>query len=450
MKYKDVMNDFLSSVKDNDPYKSSKKLQIERWGRSWWVILHIGNKKRLDFIIQVLSDETCWDRTNDLYSTKLNIKKIGEKLVSSETTYAGIKNPLGFEERYRIACWCCFEKEIKYLFDELKENHGIDSEKRLVKLIKLQNNGPLMIFWSHYINERVNLIKPKDKNDYVFGFECAMAEKHPEALEFFWEKIQSDITISLEKKEELLMSVALYYSLNGRASADMIEFCLRHLDSNRYSELLRKDFQKNNAYLTLSQLRSEYCIESSKTLFNCLEFEDISSDQYVTMMFGAMRSNISLPDNYFVPAINELIIFMLNRPGFEAHKQYFLNNLCKHFSSCRQVMAELIDMDRSEAVFEILDSASSNQVKLIMQSDDFIRLKIFVDFVGDKPSIINKLKIYCATNGDNMNINPTSDQLVGSLTKVMATSSTEDTISIKENTENSDGLSLFNIVAKSK
>jgi|GEM_PF-4726827 len=449
MKYEDVKKGFLSSVKDDDPYKSSKKLQIERWGRLWWGIVHIGGKRQLDFVIQVLSDEACWDITNDLYGLKLNVKKLGAKLVSAETTYAGQKNPIHRYERYSIACWCCFEEDIKSLFDKDMQNRGgASSEEDLIELIKIHNNGPLMIFWSHYINGYVNLINTEGKNAYIFGFECAMAEKHPEALEFFWEKIQSDTTISLEKKEELLIGAALYYSLNGAASADMIEFCLRHLEPSRYSELLKKDLQKSNSgfYSTLNQLISEHCIENVQILLNVLNPKDLSSQMYTILMFGLMRYTISLPDDYFVAASNDLTIFMLNRPGFEAHKQYFFNDLCKEFSSCRQVMAELVDMNRSEAVWKILDLASPDQIKLIMKFDDFSRLKIFIEFVGDRPSIINKLQSYCTTDGDNMNINPPSDSLVGSLTQAMAASSTKDSTSIKENTVNSDSLPLSNIV----
>lgn len=448
MQYEDVKRGFLSSVKEDDPHKSSKKLQIERWGRLWWSILHIGGRKHLEFVVQVLSDETCWDITNDLYGIKLNVKKIGAKLASVETTYTGQKNPLDRSERYRIACWCCFEEEIKFLFDKDTQNRGgADSEKDLIGFVKIHNNGPLMIFWTHYINGYLDKINHKNKNAYVFGFECAMAEKHVEALEFFWGKIQSDITIPLKQKEELLISTALYYSLNGKASADMIEFCLRHLEPSQYSELLKKDFQKNNAYLTLSQLRLEHCIENAKELFSYLSPEDISSSQYTVMMFGAMKSTISLPDDYFVSSSNDLIIFMLNRPGFEEHKQYFLNDLRDDkCSPCRQLMIELIHMNRAEAVWDILNSANPEQIKLIMKSDDFCRLKILTEFVGDKTAIIDKLQSYCTADGDNMNINQPSSLLVGSSIQAMAAGCTEDSTIARENIPNLDNLPSYNVI----
>lgn len=446
MKYEDVINVFLSSVKEDDPYKSSKKLQIERWGRLWWGILHMGSRKHLEFVVQVLSDETCWDITSDLYGIKLNVQKIGAKLVSSETIYAGQKNPLHHRERYRVACWCCLEEDIKSLFDQDKQNRrGIDSEKKLIGLVKIHNNGPLMIFWTHYINSCLDKINHKNKNAYVFGFECAMAEKHTEALEFFWGKIKSDIAIPLKQKEELLISTALYYSLNGQASADMIEFCLRHLEPNQYSELLKKDFHKNDSYLTLSQLRLEHCIESAKKLFGCLNPEDISPDKYTVMMFGAIKSTISLPDDYFVSASNDLIVFMLNRPGFEEHRQYFINDLCDdRCSPCRQLMIELIDMNRSGAVWDILNSASLDQIKLIMKSDDFCRFNILTEFVGDKDFVIDKLRSYYNTNGDD--INKLSNLLVGSSTQAMATSYTEGSSIAKENIPSLYNFTSSNIV----
>lgn len=395
MKYEDVINSFLSSVKEDDPYKSSKKLQIERWGRSWWIF-----RAYLDFFIEVLSGTDCWDKTEDFYGVKLNIKKVGEILINENSTYFNTKlrsrkkNPIIFENLYRIACWCCLEDDINRLFNKDVKSRSLQSNEKIISLAKSKRVGPLMIFWSHYINKDKLSKEDKEKYSYRYGFECAMSEKNVEALEFFWKKIESDNTISVEEKEGLLFKVAFYKSLNGTVTVGMIEFCLRHLNPDKYSELLKENF-KNKCRNILLELISEHSLEKAKQLFSVLKPEDVSSEFYTDcLMYGVLRNTISLPYDDLVNSRNELAIHILNRPGFENHRQHFLNNLCTRFS-CRDVIAHLIKINRSEAVWNILDLASKDKIQIqsILKSKEFNSLEELCDRFGDKISA-DKIREY--------------------------------------------------------
>ncbi|MEW9824905.1 MAG: hypothetical protein AB2992_07210 (plasmid) [Candidatus Symbiodolus clandestinus] len=403
MRYEEVIKGLISSVKLDDPDAAFKKLQIKRWGHLWWMLADC--QSHLDLFIQVLSDETCWDKTEDFYKIKLNINQLGKKLINPDTTYYSTRhksirnNPLMFDDLYRIACWCCLEDDIHRLFNQELQDRPSFSEEEIVDFISGRNRGPLMIFWSHYINKDKYPVRNRERWTDEYGFECAMAEKHVEALEFFWERIQSNTAFSLEKKEQLLFNVALYESLNGRANVAMIEFCLHHLNPNRYADLLKADFNKNKCYLTLSELRSGHSIEYTKLLFSILKPEDVSfSDYSSSFIHGALigAAQLSSDYNYFIEAHNELVILMLNRPGFETHKQHFLDRISGKFASFnREVLANLVKRGFASAVWEILDSASPTQRQSIMKSETFKNLDKLVDFIGDKDTA-NQLRKYHA------------------------------------------------------
>ncbi|MFP3023973.1 MAG: hypothetical protein ACEY3K_14255, partial [Wolbachia sp.] len=182
-------------------------------------------------------------------------------------------------DRYRIACWCCFEEEIKAIFEEFKSEQSDESGKNLVRKL---DDGALMIYWSHAMNNQEHQLKLNNEHPYVYAFKCAMIEKHVEALEFFWNKLQSIDSVSPKRKEDLLMEVA--YN-KGRFSTDdvgMVDFCLRHLDPNRYHELLKRDFKQHGCYYTLSILRRNHSFENARKLFEHLKSENLSPEAYST------------------------------------------------------------------------------------------------------------------------------------------------------------------------
>lgn len=321
MLYKDIEEKLLSLVKENDPYNVSRKFHIKNWIRLYWVFLETGGKKGLSFISNILADKSCWEEKETLRKINLNRYKVAEKLL--ELSIDDEKNPFDSFDRYRIACWCCLENNIFLLFNELRKE--IDVSGSVDKLINRLDHGDLMIFWSHSINGLQEHLTQGRCHSYIYGFKCAIAEKQIEALEYFWGKIQS-IGLSSEQKEELLFQVALYKSVNGVANANMVDFCLNHLNPSRYKELLKQDLFKNGYYSVLHILKTENFFESEAVLVNFLEPNRMAKEKYLRSTsadIGHEESNED-PLNHYTKihagtikkVVNVLIPSLIDLPTF--------------------------------------------------------------------------------------------------------------------------------------
>ncbi|UIP92597.1 hypothetical protein JSQ73_005460 [Wolbachia endosymbiont of Anopheles demeilloni] len=318
------------------------------------------------FVKEILESGTCWKIDDTLGHVELNRYALGKKLLALKIK-DGQKPLLDSFDRYRIACWCCFEDEIRAIFEEFKLTLG---SKLVESLVKGCDEGALMIYWSHAMNNQEHQLKLNNEHPYVYAFKCAMLEKHVEALEFFWNKLQSIDCVSPKRKEDLLMEVA--YN-KGRFSTDdvgMVNFCLRYLDSNRYHELLKRDFKQNKYHYTLSKLTGSYSFESARKLFEHLEPKGLSSEKYSVLMFTVLDSITSAPDDSFVKSGSEMLTSMWNSFGFEDHKQHYLNKLSEQLSSTRDLVASLIEKNKAVKILsEIVNSLNQEQMQYIMEED---------------------------------------------------------------------------------
>ncbi|MCM1002530.1 hypothetical protein, partial [Wolbachia pipientis] len=261
----------------------------------------------------------------------------------------------------------CFEEEIKAIFEEFKSEQSDESGKNLVRKL---DNGALMIYWSHAMNNQEHQLELNNEHPYVYAFRCAMIEKHVEALEFFWNKLQSIDSVSPKRKEDLLMEVAYNKGHFSTDDVGMVDFCLRYLDPDRYHELLKRDFKQHGCYYTLSILRGNHSFENARKLFEHLKPEDLSPDGYSTSMFGALDSITSAPDDSFIKSGSDMLTSMWNRPGFEAHRQHYLNKLSEQLSSTRDLVASLIKGNKAVKILsEIVNSLSQEQMYSIMEED---------------------------------------------------------------------------------
>ncbi|BET31385.1 hypothetical protein [Wolbachia pipientis] len=255
MGYENVQKVLLTSVKEDDPHKGLKELEIKRWCIAYQTLLNKWGRTIIPSLFKkVLEDETCWKIEDASGQIRLNRYTFGEKLLALKTL-DGQRSLIRPFDRYRIACWCCFEDEIRAIFEEFKLTLG---SKPVESLVKGCDKGALMIYWSHAINNQEHQLELNNEHPYVYAFKCAMLEKHVEALEFFWNKLQSIGSVSPKRKEDLLMEVA--YN-KGRFSTDdvgMVDFCLRYLHEDKYHELLKRDFKQHGCYYTLSILRRNH------------------------------------------------------------------------------------------------------------------------------------------------------------------------------------------------
>ncbi|WP_264377141.1 hypothetical protein [Wolbachia endosymbiont (group B) of Ochlodes sylvanus] len=367
MDYEDVQKILLTSIKEDDPHKGFKGLEIKRYCIAYQGLFSRWNSIILPpFLKKILESEICWKADDTLGYIKLDRYALGEKLLALKTL-DGQRSLIRPFDRYKIACWCCFEDEIRAIFEEFKLTLG---GKPVESLVKGCDKGALMIYWSHAMNNQEHQLELNNEHPYVYAFKCAMLEKHVEALEFFWNKLQSIGSVSPKRKEDLLMEVA--YN-KGRFSTDdvgMVDFCLRNLHEDKYHELLKRDFKQNKYHYTLSTLTAGYFFESAKKLFEHLKSEDLSPEGYSTSMFGALDSLVSVPDDSFIKSGSDMLTSMWNSPGFESHKQHYLNKLSEQLSSTRDLVASLIKGNKAVKILsEIVNSLSQEQMYSIMEED---------------------------------------------------------------------------------
>ncbi|MDD9335439.1 MAG: hypothetical protein PV347_05375 [Rickettsiaceae bacterium] len=366
MDYEDVQKILLTSIKEDDPHKGLKELEIKRWCIAYQVLFNRWNSIILPpFLKKILEGGDCWEFVDTSDHAKLNRYSLGKKLLTLKTE-DGQKSLLDSFDRYRIACWCCFEDEIRAIFEEFKLTLG---SKPVESLVKGCDKGALMIYWSHAMNNQEHQLELNNEHPYVYAFKCAMLEKHVEALEFFWNKLQSIGSISSERKEDLLIEVA--YN-KGRFSADnvgMVDFCLRYLHEDKYHELLKRDFKQNKYHYTLSTLTGSYSFESAKKLFEHLKSEDLSPEGYSTSMFGALDSLVSVPDDSFIKSGSDMLTSIWNRSGFETHKQHFLDKLSIGYASRNRIACLIKNNADIKVLPEIIKSLNQEQMQSIMEED---------------------------------------------------------------------------------
>ena len=369
MDYENVQRVLLTSIKEDDPHKGFKELEIKRYCIAYQTLLRKWDGTIITpFLKKILENETCWEVEGASGQVKLNRYTVGKKLLTLKAE-DGQKILLSRFDRYRIACWCCFEEEIKAIFEEFKSEQSDESGKNLVRKL---DDGALMIYWSHAMNNQEHQLKLNNEHPYVYAFKCAMIEKYVEALEFFWNKLQSIDSVSPKRKEDLLMEVA--YN-KGRFSTDdvgMVDFCLRHLDPNRYHELLKRDFKQHGCYYTLSILRRNHSFENARKLFEHLKSENLSPEAYSTSMFGALDSVLSVPDDSFIKSGSDMLTSMWNRPGFETHKQHFLDELSIGYASRNRIACLIKKNMAIEVLSEIVNSLNQEQMQSIMEEDKSI------------------------------------------------------------------------------
>ncbi len=369
MDYKNVQRVLLTSIKEDDPHKGFKELEIKRYCIAYQTLLREWDRTIITpFIKEILESGTCWKIDDTLGHVELDRYALGKKLLDLKTE-DGQKSLLDSFDRYRIACWCCFEDEIRAVFEEFKLTLG---NKPVENLVKGCDKGALMIYWSHAINNQEHQLELNNEHPYVYAFKCAMLEKHVEASEFFWNKLQSIDSVSQQRKEDLLMEVAYDKGHFSTDDVGMVDFCLRHLDPNRYHELLKRDFKQHGCYYTLSILRRNHSFENARKLFEHLKSENLSPEAYSTSMFGALDSVLSVPDDSFIKSGSDMLTSMWNRPGFETHKQHFLDELSIGYASRNRIACLIKKNMAIEVLSEIVNSLNQEQMQSIMEEDKSI------------------------------------------------------------------------------
>lgn len=138
MFYDELKEAIFTIVKDNDPFRVSKQLQLEDWCLAFLDFFSIMSKNQhLPFFLDVLSEEECWEKTDTMQGVKLNRRIAAKKMVQLRS-WRGKSFPADDFYRYQLSCWCCLEEDIITLFEHFKHEDKIkdDDIVSLKKLVK--------------------------------------------------------------------------------------------------------------------------------------------------------------------------------------------------------------------------------------------------------------------------------------------------------------------------
>ncbi|QTG98253.1 hypothetical protein ACJZL3_04615 [Wolbachia endosymbiont of Rhagoletis cingulata] len=381
----DIPEVLFSSIKEDDPYKASKLLQIERWCYAHWGLITKIGKKWYNFLAQVLSDKQSWKEVSGLHGVKLNRQMVGKKLIAPPDS----DNPFIREKRYQIACECCLEDEIRAIFEERKEElsaQGNDSLLEYSHLVRCCGEGPLAQFWSHFISGYLDKLDLRGRHPYEYGLYCAIDRRKVEAVEFFWNKIKSLPAgeLSAQKKDEILMKNAAYTAgPNFRIYPDIFEFFLSQVSPNRYPELLRRDLEKNGHYGSLNKMKDMPNFGKFQELFDCLKSSEISEDDYSLWLKFMIKD---CPEHYLGAGM-EVFMHMWKKEGFDNHRTFTLDEEMMEDSSFQgKFSVHLVEKGFTEPVWAMLDKASSRQIKEFMSSEKANDIRSILE-QGDNESL---------------------------------------------------------------
>lgn len=382
----EIEKKLLESVKIGN---NAKKTAIMEWCSYYWKFFEEMPESTIDFIAKKLSEEDSWDAEEIINKEKLD----GKIILSGKTIE---ENPLTVFIRYEIACCSCNETYIRKIFNEFPSEPN-----KLLTLedVKSLDKNYLMIFWSHYINQDKlgNHDNFGDKTSYKNGFQYAIKDKNIGAMDFFWNQIKNDLSITDDEKKEICMQPALYRGMNTGSNADMIEFTIKCLDElgdtdDKYHELLKTEFKIGGAYLTIHKLKLEYRFNSAKKLFKSLKPDDVSCAGYTSSMFGLLNaltkiaetvtSDLKSKDDFgntksfteleqkkLLEEGEELLSVMWNPEVFGKQTKYFIEKeINAQFSPARERIVSLINMKKifnSEILSNIVKSIEEKHMKRI-------------------------------------------------------------------------------------
>ncbi|WP_341814223.1 MULTISPECIES: hypothetical protein [unclassified Wolbachia] len=360
----DIPKVLFSCIKEDDPYRASKLFQIERWCYANWDLHKRGGKKRHNFLSQVLSNEDCWKKVDNLHKVKLDRQVIGKKLIMPGSPFSN--------SSYEIACRCCLEEDIIALFEERKKRLSAQGKSSLLEyghLVKSLTSDLLTGFWSHFVSGYISKLNLDGRHPYEYGLKCAIDLKQAEAVEFFWNKIKSlpEDEMGSQKKDEIFMKTAVY-AAGSRCNSypEIFEFCFSQISPDKYPELLKRDLAENGYYGSLNTLQGALRFDKFQELFDCLKPNDVPEDDYNIWLDMEIKKH-SEP---YVSESVKLFMHMWMKEGFDSHRALVIREELEDKSPlfCTVLLTPLVEKGCMEPVWALLNKANSDQIKEFMCS----------------------------------------------------------------------------------
>ena len=375
-----MIESLLKAIPDSDENCNLKRAEIRRWYQVYGniIICPRDMENILSVLPELLNDYCFWDD-----NVRLDNAHLGEELLKRLNVSQQGERSFVFN-LYKFACLICSENYIKNIFCKLDEDKDWEVEKYVPDV--LSRYGPLMKFWSHY----VNVVGEKSPNPVILksfrclllehnedfevnniddiwkcGFECAKQEGSREALEFFWDKLRSQY--EEKEREEILFDVGIrardLCSHKEANSFNLIEFSLKHLGTAKYEDFLKQDYEYNKSFLSILTLMSGYSYNEVKALIGALDFQDFSYDSayeeyYSNLLCGTLEEMHKTPSCLTEYSFN-FFSWLWNLEKFEKYKKQSLDDLSEVFRSLVQSTEVSVLVNPLEL---ILSSASKKQI----------------------------------------------------------------------------------------
>ncbi|MBV0900023.1 MAG: hypothetical protein KTV77_04755 [Wolbachia endosymbiont of Fragariocoptes setiger] len=393
-------------IPDNDENCDLKRAEIARWYKVYGQKMFYNiNEESINKIVNTLTimmiDNHFWN-----HNIRLNNLALGEELLK-RTNVKQIDHNL-ISQLYDFSCLLCLEKYICELFQPLDNyNKNWTTEKFVSDILNGNNEGPLIKFWSHYINvvgvENPNPVilssfkkilsgysEDFDVNNiddvWKCGFECAREEGSREALEFFWNKLEHLCT-EREEKQETLLYVGInayelcWYPRTGRNSKDnsfnLVEFSLNHLGVDKYKYFIEEDLKSNKSLCAIFILISNCLYSEAKNLISVVDSQSVSYEDY-----GSTLVSNNLYEIHKVPCelkkhSFEFFNWVWKLENFEEHRKYCLSDLDHIFRSL-VITGEGDSNVLIEPMKLILSSASPEQIRLAKSIIHFLAQEVYM------------------------------------------------------------------------
>ncbi|WP_264707160.1 hypothetical protein [Wolbachia endosymbiont (group A) of Acrocera orbiculus] len=394
----DLTKAAFSIIKDDDPYKESKQLQVKHWCGAFLLLFDNWGETKLPFFLDVLSNGECWEKTDTIHGIKLN-RRVAAKKMTEPQSWKGTSNPLEDFYLYQIACWCCLEEDIISLFEHFRQKHKVkdgdpDALKKLAKRISGSwYTDPMMQFWSHFISGYISELDLKGQHPYVFGLHRAAISsnrRRVEAVEFFWDKIKSlpESELSDQEKDEVFMKIAVHAAVDN-GYPDVFEFCLSRISPDKYPELLKRDLERNTEYASLYRMIEVFNFDQFQKLFDFLKPCNVPEDDYYLWLKLMVKE---CPEHYLGAGV-EVFMHMWKKEGFDNHRIWALNKEMTNDSVFQgRFLAPLIEKGFMGPVWAMLNGANSRQIKEFMSSEKANYIRSILE-QGDNESL-NKFLAY--------------------------------------------------------
>ncbi|WP_065106876.1 hypothetical protein, partial [Wolbachia endosymbiont of Nomada ferruginata] len=275
--------------------KARKHLRVERWLRVYIQLIEDFDEGKLKFFSDIFSDNSCWD------GIKLKNKAVGERL-TEEKNKNGKESPLDLADRYYLACKYCLEDKIPGLFEQVFmrfkrsafEEDGSDDDLRRELLENIEETSPIEAFWSFLIDKQIGKLNEyKSVEGLQKSIQINSNKNWAEGIEFFYNKLHNDSSISSQDKDNLLIEAALS-AVKGYKEVDTLEFCLSKMDDEQKKKLLDRDYKENTYHAVFNVLINQYYFDSF------MELNKLSSqfecERYTTFLSSLSDQVLKNPD----------------------------------------------------------------------------------------------------------------------------------------------------------